>query len=218
MGKIMEAIFCVLYIITVIVLGTLIVVKSKGNKEFLLFGIMSLVLVFGDAFHLVPRIIVAIDPKGDYTAELGIGKLITSITMTIFYMILYFVYCIRHQKENRVLTVVMIVLALLRIALCLFPQNDWTGEAPVIWGVYRNIPFTAMGVIMVVLYFQKRSDKPFRFMWLAITLSFAFYLPVVLWADVSPMIGMLMMPKTCMYVWAVAMGFAEVKKLGKAQN
>lgn len=48
-------------------------------------------------------------------------------------------------------------------------------------------------------------------MWLAILLSFAFYIPVVLWAEVSPMIGMLMLPKTCMYVWMVVMGYKVAK-------
>lgn len=71
---------------------------------------------------------------------------------------------------------------------------------------------TKKRIIMIVLYFRKRSDKPFKFMWLAITLSYAFYIPVVLWADVHPMIGMLMLPKTCMYVWAVVMGLREVVK------
>ena len=60
--------------------------------------------------------------------------------------------------------------------------------------------------------FRKKSDNAFKWMWLAVLLSFAFYIPVVLWSEVSPMIGMLMMPKTCMYVWAVAMGYNEVKR------
>lgn len=30
---------------------------------------------------------------------------------------------------------------------------------------------------------------------------------VVFWADVHPMVGMLMLPKTCMYIWAVVMGY-----------
>lgn len=105
----------------------------------------------------------------------------------------------------------MIVLSLLRIGLCLLPQNDWTGASPVIWGIYRNIPFVIMGIIMVVLFYKKRTDSAYRFMWLAITLSFAFYLPVVLWADVHPMVGMLMLPKTCMYIWAVVMGYRVSK-------
>ena len=40
-------------------------------------------------------------------------------------------------------------------------------------------------------------------MWLTIVLSFGFYIPVVLWADAVPLIGMLMIPKTCAYVWTV---------------
>lgn len=213
MGKLMEAIFCILYIVTVLVLGSVIIAKGKGNKVFCLFGIMSLVLVFGDSFHLIPRICVAFNPSGDYHVSLGLGKLITSITMTLFYLIMYYVYCLRYNYKNRIMEICMIVLAVLRIGLCLLPQNDWTGEAPVFWGIIRNIPFTAMGVIMIILFFGQRSDKPFRFMWLAITLSYAFYIPVVLWADVHPMIGMFMMPKTCMYVWAVAMGLEAEKEI-----
>ena len=49
-------------------------------------------------------------------------------------------------------------------------------------------------------------------MWLTIVLSFGFYIPVVLWADVVPMIGMLMIPKTCAYVWTVLIGYKAMKK------
>lgn len=212
MGKIMEALFCVFYLIFTTIIGIRIVRKSQGDKQIRLFGLMSLVLVFGDSFHLIPRIIAAIDQAGDYGIALGLGKMITSITMTLFYLIMYFIYEMRYAKKNTVMRVVMIVLAVARIALCLLPQNDWTGLAPVSWGIYRNIPFTIMGIIMIVLFFRERQDRSYRFMWLAILLSFAFYIPVVLWADVHTMIGMLMLPKTCMYIWIVLMGYCVAKK------
>ncbi len=211
MGKIMEAIFCVFYLIFTGITGFRILKKSEGRKEIRLFGIMTLVLVFGDAFHLVPRILAAVDPAGNYTVSLGIGKMITSITMTVFYLILYFVFEQRHGEKSNALRTAVIFLSLVTILLCFMPQNDWTGAAPVIWGIYRNIPFTILGLIMVVLFFSKRGDKPYRWMWLAILLSFAFYLPVVLWADLSPMIGMLMLPKACMYMWIVVMGYRQAK-------
>ena len=44
------------------------------------------------------------------------------------------------------------------------------------------------------------------------TLSFAFYIPVVLWSDAYPLVGILMIPKTCAYVWTVAIGFNAMKK------
>ena len=212
MGKIMEAIFCVAYLIITLLLGTSIIKRAKDNKEIKLFGIMSLVLVSGDAFHLVPRVMAAVNQAGDYTKAMGIGTLTTSVTMTIFYLMLYFIYSIRYKYKSSIMTILMLVLSIARIVLCLLPQNDWTGEAPVIWGVYRNIPFTIMGIIMIILYLKQKSDKTFRWMWLAILLSFAFYIPVVLWADISPMIGMLMMPKTIMYVWIVIMGYKAMKR------
>lgn len=212
MGKIMEAIFCVFYLILIPILGSKILKNSKGNRELYLYGLMSLVLVGGDAFHLVPRIIAAVSPANASAAALGIGKMITSITMTLFYMMMYEIYAIRYSYDNKTLRTVMIVLTVVRIALCLMPGNDWTGAAPVIWGIYRNIPFAVMGVIMVYLYFVKKDDSAFKRMWLAIALSFIFYIPVVLWADVSPMIGMLMLPKTCMYIWIVVMGYKVAVK------
>ncbi len=215
MGKIMEAVFCIAYIIVTFILGGLILRKSNGNREYKLFGIMTLVLVFGDSFHLIPRIFAAINQAGDYHVMLGLGKLITSITMTIFYLILFFIYSMRYKYRNTGLMVSMVVLAIARIVLCLMPQNDWTGEDPVTWGIIRNIPFTIIGIIMIILYFKERKDSAFKWMWLAITLSFAFYIPVVLWSDLSPMIGMLMLPKTCMYVWAICMGYKEVKTINQ---
>lgn len=207
----MEALFCVLYLIVTSVLGVSIIKCSKDNRESRLFGIMTLVLVSGDAFHLVPRIMAAVDKAGDYSKAMGIGTFITSITMTIFYFILYCIFEMRNNKKNVILKTCIGLLAVFRIILCLMPQNDWTGESPVLWGIYRNIPFVIIGIIMVVLYFWQRNDQPYKFMWLAILLSFVFYIPVVLWADVSPMIGMLMLPKTCMYVWMVVMGYKVAK-------
>jgi hypothetical protein len=66
-----------------------------------------------------------------------------------------------------------------------------------------------MGVMVIVLFAMYGAGGPpaVRFMWLAVLLSFAFYLPVVLWSRKVPKIGILMLPKTCAYVWIVLMGF-----------
>lgn len=217
MQAIMETLFDVVYLTTVIIIGLLMIKGSKGNKQYLLFGIMAITLGFGDAFHLVPRA-WALCTTGleNYTATLGIGKFITSLTMTVFYVLLYYVWRLRYKVEGKKgLTITVYVLALLRIILCLMPQNAWTSaEAPLSWGIYRNLPFAAMGILVIVLFYQsarRTGDKAFRFMWLTIVLSFAFYIPVVLFADIIPVIGMLMIPKTCAYVWTVLIGYNEMK-------
>lgn len=217
MQAIVETVFDLVYLTSVITIGILMIRNSKGNAQYKLFGIMAITLGLGDSFHLVPRAI-ALCTTGleNYTTALGIGKFITSITMTIFYVILYYVWRIRYQVEGKqTLTISVYVLAAIRILLCLFPQNAWlSSSSPVLWGIYRNIPFAALGLIIILLFYQsakEHHDTAFRFMWLTIVLSFAFYIPVVLWADVFPMIGMLMIPKTCAYVWTVCIGYTDMK-------
>jgi hypothetical protein len=223
MQAIMETLFDAVYLTTVIILGFLMV-RRANNRQFKLFGIMALTLGFGDAFHLVPRAL-ALCTTGleSYTVALGIGKFITSITMTAFYVILYYVWRLRYQvEEQRGLTLGIWALALLRIALCLFPQNQWTSaSAPLSWGIYRNLPFALLGALIIVLFYRSSrsaNDRAFRHMGLTIILSFAFYIPVVLFADAYPLIGMLMIPKTCAYVWTVLIGYQDMQRSLKTQK
>lgn len=218
MQAIMETLFDAVYLITVTVIGITMIRKNKGNKQYLLFGIMAVTLGLGDAFHLVPRAF-ALCTTGleNFTTALGIGKLITSITMTTFYVLLYYVWRIRYNVTGKnPLTLTMYGLAIVRIALCLLPQNEWTSaNAPLSFAILRNIPFAIMGIIVIVLFYQSAKaacDNTYRFMWLTIVLSFAFYIPVVLWADVYPLIGMLMIPKTCAYVWTILIGYFDMRK------
>ena len=179
---------------------------------------MAVVLGIGDSFHLVPRAI-ALCTTGleNYTVSLGIGKFITSITMTIFYIILYYVWRERYNVQGKnALTMSVYVLATIRIFLCFLPQNAWTSaNSPISWGVYRNVPFAIMGIVIIVLFYKsvkEHNDTSFKYMWLTIVLSFVFYIPVVLWADINPLIGMLMIPKTCAYVWTVWIGYSDMHK------
>ena len=92
-----------------------------------------------------------------YTFALGLGKWITSVTMTVFYVLLYYVWRRRYQiAGKRGLTAAVYVLAAARIVLCMMPQNRWlTGGAPLAWGIYRNIPFALIGLLVIVLFLRK---------------------------------------------------------------
>ncbi|MBU9727440.1 hypothetical protein [Diplocloster modestus] len=213
MQAIMETLFDIVYLTTVITLGILMIRRAGSNTQTKLFGIMAVVLGCGDAFHLIPRAYaLCTDGLAAHAAALGIGKLVTSITMTIFYVLLYHVWRKRYEiTERGALTTAIYILAALRVVLCLFPQNAWLEAAPPLsWGIWRNIPFALIGLIIIVLFYQesrRHLDKDFRFMWLAITISFLMYIPVVLFADTIPPVGALMIPKTIAYVWVVWMGF-----------
>lgn len=193
--------------------------KAKGRTCVKLFGVMTLILGLGDSFHLVPRVL-NYWTQGDYTAALGIGKLVTSITMTAFYLLLEYArrdrYMISGQKS--VLTAAW-MLSGVRTALCCFPQNEWTSAEPsLLWGILRNIPFAVLGMTSVVLWFKSaKTDKPLKYIWLATAMSFAFYLPVVVLSQQIPLAGMLMLPKTCMYVWMIVMFIKEERSTAAQQ-
>lgn len=218
MRAFIETGFDIFYLITVISIGVIMLKKSKGNRQFQLFGLMAVILGVGDSFHLVPRAI-ALCTTGldDYVVALGTGKFITSITMTVFYILLYYVWRERYQiKGQKGTTFLIYLLSAIRVALCFMPQNQWlSANAPISWGIYRNVPFALLGLLIIVLFYRSaksNQDHAFKWMWLTIVLSFGFYIPVVLWADVNPLIGMLMIPKTCAYVWTVWIGYSAMKK------
>lgn len=205
-----ETVFDALYLSFALTAGLIMLVRGREplvKKA----GLMAALLGAGDAFHLVPRA-YSLWTTGleAHAAALGIGKFITSITMTVFYLLLYYIWRDRYQVRSRKgLTAAMWVLAALRVALCLLPQNEWlTYRQPLFYGILRNLPFAVMGVLIIVIFAQeakKAGDRVFRFMPLAVGLSFGFYLPVVLFSGAAPMVGMLMIPKTLTYVWVVLM-------------
>ena len=198
MRAIIETVFDIFYLVTVLTLGIRMIRGSKAGTQFRLFGLMAVVLGAGDSFHLVPRAL-ALCTTGleSYAVPLGLGKWITSVTMTVFYVLLYYVWRKRYQIEGQKnVTVAVYALSAVRIVLCMMPQNQWlTNHTPLAWGILRNVPFALLGLLIIVLFYRsakQNNDKAFRWMWLTIVLSFGFYIPVVLWADVNPLIGMLM--------------------------
>ncbi len=101
MRAIIETVFDIFYLVTVLTLGIRMIRGSKAGTQFRLFGLMAVVLGAGDSFHLVPRAL-ALCTTGleNYAVPLGLGKWITSVTMTVFYVLLYYVWRKRYQDRG----------------------------------------------------------------------------------------------------------------------
>ena len=222
MRAMMETGFDAVYLILVLTLGVKMVTWKNAPAQFRLFGVMAIVLGAGDAFHLVPRaVVLCTTGLENFVTALGMGKWITSVTMTVFYVLLYYVWRLRYRVQGgNGWTVLVWALAAVRIVLCMMPQNEWlSANPPLSWGIYRNLPFAALGLVVLVLFYRsarRTNDRAFRWMWLTIVLSFGFYIPVVLWADAASWVGMLMIPKTCAYVWTVLIGYRALRREGTA--
>ncbi len=203
-----ESIFNIMYLTFVIGLG--IQLTLQQDKSAKLFGVMGIVLGVGDSFHLVPRIISHWS-VGGFEANafiLSWGKAITSITMTLFYL-LYYYFLKRQSGENdRRKDFLVYFLVITRILITLMPQNEW-GTLPgnYTFAILRNIPFAILGILLIIWSYKYRHLKGIKYMATLISLSFLFYAPVVLWVNVIPAFGAFMIPKTIAYFLIVYLGY-----------
>lgn len=205
---IFESIFDIGYLVVVISLGVRLLLEK--SKEARLFGVMAIILGFGDAFHLISRVISHLSYGGFEAHQMALswGKFVTSIIMTLFYVLFYYYYRNQSKDYSTSKRNIIYLLALVRIGLTVLPQNGW-GAIPenYMFGIYRNIPFAIMGALLIYWVYKERDKSGLKYMSLCILLSFAFYIPVVLWADAYPVVGALMMPKTMAYLIIVVLGY-----------
>ena len=210
MQKIMEPIFEIGYLLFAMVAGVLFLLlyHRKKDVKILLLGLMTLLLGVGDAFHLIPRMIGLLsDGLENHTISLGLGKLLTSLTMTAFYILFYLFFVKKYEKQNtRLLTILFCALAFIRVVLVALPQNGWFEKNPsYLFAILRNIPFCLMGALFIVIAFRwARGDRYFKLTYILVFFSFLFYMGTVLFASKYSWTGLLMLPKTVCYIWIIA--------------
>lgn len=207
MEHLMEALFDVAYLCVIFGLGLrLLLEQTKGAKKF---GLMALILAGGDSFHLLPRVLSHLTPDGfiRYAALLSWGKLITAITMTIFYLLFFSYYQDRTGDQAPAKKKLLYGLALIRLLLLLLPQNGWGAAGSYSFELIRNIPFLLMGLLLIRWTWLERKQPGMRHAAELIFLSFFFYLLVVVGARFNPLLGVLMIPKTLAYVLLIASGY-----------
>ena len=209
---VMEAIFDAAYLIFDLIAAILFFLFSKGNVLFILYGILTLALCGGDSFHLVPRIKRAVWGSNErIKKQLGIGLQVSSITMTAFYIILMYIwkFTFPEYKVPVIIEAIIWISAIVRMVICLFPQNNWcTEEGNRTLSVIRNAVFAVTGIGVILLYLISGNAYGYHMtrMVAAILISFGCYIPVTLFSKTKPRVGLLMIPKTCAYMWIIAMG------------
>lgn len=198
----MENMFCAGHLLFALVAGFIFL--SRGGALYSRCAVMTFLLAGGDAFHLIPRIASNLRPE--WTRKkfwLGLGNLISSITMTLFYVALAYVMdSYQPGAMPKMIPWCLIALAVVRIVLCAFPANNWFDDGgSQKWRLYRNLPFLGIGV-MTVIYLIALYRQ-----WLLAALvivSFACYMATVMGVKKNPRLGMMMIPKTICYIWMIA--------------
>ena len=211
-----ELVFDAIYLAAAILLGIGFLRRAPGITRDLA-ALMAFVLAGGDMFHLVPRMLsIVYGDERRWARAMGWGKLVTSLTMTLFYVLLWRFGLEAYRLEGyETATLIVYALAAARMILCLPRGNRWLSpEGSFRWAVLRNLPFAVLGSMCASLYIDHMALIPsLGGMGAAVILSFLFYLPAAFWAGKNRKLGMLMLPKTCMYIWMLLMMNAYLIKL-----
>ena len=196
--------FDVFYLIFVTLNGIFLFRNAK-RSEIRMMGSATLFLIIGEAFYLIPKILDFLFTY-DFTFLLGFGKMITSFTVTFFFIFLYWIYFILyHEKEDKRLRYLFFLFVIGRFIFLILPMNHWfTNESSRWIVILRNVPFVMMGLLLILLYFKHRKRiKIFSNIWLCLLLSFLFPIPAILFAKEYPIMGSFMILKMICYIFMV---------------
>ncbi len=134
----------------------------------------------------------------------GAGALATAITVTFFYVLVLMMWQARFGKPYGWFGALLFAMAGLRLLLMIPVANQWNSVTPPQpWSIVRNLPLTIAGLGVAWLILRDAlaaHDRPFVWVGSLIVLSYAMYIPVILFVQQAPMVGMLMIPKTLAYV------------------
>ena len=169
-------------------------------------------LALGDTGHVGFRVLAyaggnlesTITIGGREIGLVGLGALATAVTVTIFYVLMLVIWQRRYDKAYGWFGGLLFAAAAVRLLIMLFPANEWNSTVPPQpWSLYRNVPLMiqGLGVAYLILRDSRQvGDRPFTWIGIMILLSYAFYIPVILFVQQAPMVGMLMIPKTMAYL------------------
>ena len=206
----METTFYVIYLIYICII-VILMLKNMSNvneKEIVTakrIRLAFLALFIGDLGHVGARLIALFsgDVELNYIV-LGIGTLFESVGLIFVFMFYTDAWRLHFNHKKSLLFKILIGVGIVGLIIFVFPQNQWTAQtAPYEWQVIRNIPWVLQGIVLSVLIFRDAKaadDKKLVRIGIYIFASFFFYTPVLFFGELAPMLGMLMIIGTIIYM------------------
>ena len=179
-----------------------------GNPEsriYHLAGFMVVILILGDSFRFIPRI-TSFFIKDSDNVELvqDKGKIISLIVITLFYVFLWSLGIIIFSAQISVFyTILVYILAVIRIVLCLISQK-YSKDS--LWDIYRNLPFVFLVFVVGLLFFFYRY-KIFSlvYAWVAIYFSLIFSMVVLFLSTKTERVGFWVIMRNLSLIWLISM-------------
>lgn len=206
----MEMTFNVIYLIYICIIVIFMAKNLKNVDETERKTAKRILLAFtslfiGDLGHVGARLIAFFTGTLDTNyALLGIGSLFEMVGLIFLFMFFIEAWRVHFGRTNNILFKVLIGIGIIGLVIFAFPQNQWTAQTtPYEWLVIRNISWVIQGVAVAVLIYKDAkevNDKLLVRIGIYILVSFFFYMPVVFFGYFAPMLGMLMILGTIIYM------------------
>lgn len=162
-------------------------------------------LALGDTGHVGFRVVAyALGGLEQNPLWVGLGALATAVTVTLFYVLMLDIWRVRFDRKYRWFEYLLIASVPVRFIVMALPGNQWGSTIPpAFWGPFRNTFLIILGIGVLYLILRdaiEAKDRLFRWIAYCIFFSYLFYTPVIFLVREYPLLGMLMIPKTIMYV------------------
>jgi hypothetical protein len=179
-------------------------------------------LALGDTGHVGFRVMAyplgdietAFSVLGVQVGLVGLGALATAVTVTGFYVLMLFAWRERFGRDFGWFEYLLLAATAVRFLIMVFPANEWNNTVPPQpWSLWRNLPLTVLGLGVAYLFIRDaRAAKDRTFLWMGamILVSYACYVPVILFVQEAPMVGMLMIPKTLAYLGIAIFAYRDL--------
>jgi len=167
------------------------------------------VLLAGEAYRLVPKIVTAINPRAPLPDAAGLGRFLGYITTAVFFLLLELY---RQQRNGRAETPAgkraeygIYITFTLAAAVSLVRFNGWMdGDGSWFWMMVRSLLLTAMGITTIFLWTPEiKKDRSLRGLPMAAVVSFACYLPYAILEPLMPELSVLMIFRTAALIWMI---------------
>jgi len=206
----MEMTFSVIYLVYICVIVILMLknMKNVNQKEILTAKrilLAFLALFIGDLGHVGARLIdfLSVEVETNYVI-LGIGSLFEMVGLIFLFMLFTDAWRVHFNHPKNLLFKVLIGIGIIGLIIFVFPQNQWTAESsPYEWVLIRNISWLIQGVALSILIYRDAKeveDKQLVRIGIYIFTSYFFYMPVIFFGELAPMLGMLMIIGTIVFM------------------
>lgn len=206
----MEMTFSVIYLVYICVIVILMSknMKNVNQKEIVTAKrilLAFLALLIGDLGHVGARLIdfISVEVETNYFI-LGIGSLFEMVGLIFLFMLFTDAWRVHFDRPKNLLFKVLIGIGIVGLIIFVFPQNQWTAQSsPYEWVVIRNIPWLIQGVALSILIYRDAKavdDKKLVRIGIYIFISYFFYMPVIFFGELVPMLGMLMIIGTIVFM------------------